>query len=73
MKPVEQTKEEAWAIGTLIRLAKRWPKSLWLMSRAGSLCVMRADDDGTMPDGEVVDLNERVVAVVNIPNDGGDW
>lgn len=68
------TTEEKAAIRTLERLAKRWPKTLWLYSASGSLHVMRCG-----PQGEHVetpmggsDPTYRITKI-NIPNDGGDW
>lgn len=79
------TKEEAAAVRALHRLAKKWPKSLWLFSAAGTLYVMKRDANGnrvTKPDvhwmgrgehsSEVVD-DKASVATINIPNDGGDF
>jgi hypothetical protein len=74
---IEPTAEERRAIATLQRLAKRWPKSLWLFSGAGSLCVMRNRQDGSravvedMEDGGVDP--DYCLTTINIPNDGGDW
>ncbi len=67
---------ERRAVTTLKRLSNRWPKSLWLYSAGGTLCVMRKGLDG-----QRVTLNERgggfdpdcVVATVHIENEGGDW
>ena len=67
------TREEDLAIGTLHRLEKRWPKSLWLFSANGQLCVMKKDQGGKrVMDKEGVD-SAWVVATVSIENDGGDW
>jgi hypothetical protein len=76
------TPEERRAIATLRRLAKRWPKTLWLFSANGSLNVMRYDADGktamTSAVGQYHPLTEAVdqaysLATIDIPNDGGDW
>jgi hypothetical protein len=68
------TDEERRSIDTMRRLARRWPRSLWLFSASGRLHVMRADEDGghihTPTDG--VDPN-YALATIDIPNDGGDW
>lgn len=68
------TLEEMKAIRSLRRLAKRWPKSLWLFSASGSLCVMRALPDGGSAhvSGSGVDPT-FVLDTIDIPNDGGDW
>ena len=73
---VQLNKEEIQATADLIKLAKRWPKSLWLYSAGGTLHVMKCG-----PQGERVVLPERGggvdpafdVGTVDIPNDGGDW
>lgn len=70
------TAAEARAIKELKALARRWPKTLWLFSASGVLCVMRAG-----PDGEHVHLENPhggidpafAIDIVSIPNDGGDW
>ena len=69
------TKEERNAINTLKRLAKRWPKSLWLFSASGSLCVMRKGPDGEHVMGQFggVDPNYELDSISGIDNDGGDW
>lgn len=70
----DPTPEERKAINALKRLAKTWPKSLWLFSASGSLHVMRADSDG----GHIhigsggVDP-DYILDSIDIPNDGGDW
>lgn len=70
---VPLTREERLAIATLHRLAKRWPKSLWLYSASGTLNVMRLDEDGREAMcGEGVD-SAYVVDEIDIHNEGGDW
>lgn len=62
--PRDMTGEEAAAVRSLRRLAKRWPRSLRLFAWNGSLRVM----DSSMAPGE-----DAVVADVRgIPCDGGD-
>lgn len=74
---IEPTDDERRAIATLQRLARRWPKSLWLFSASGQLNVMRLRQDGqralggdNAPDAADPDY---VLATIDIPNDGGDW
>ena len=57
------TGEEQKAIRSMQRLAKKWPRSLWLFSWSGSLQIMKE-----RPDGILVPLE----SVKGIPNDGGD-
>ena len=67
------TPEEKRAIAALKKLAKTWPKSLWLFSASGSLCVMKNDEGGERQmRGDAVDT-EACVTTIRIPNDGGDW
>lgn len=71
---LEPSPEERRAIATLHRLAKRWPKSLWLFSAGGSLCVMKRAPDGDRmrtPDGGMDPA--ACLATIDISNDGGDW
>lgn len=75
MPDIEIAAEERRAIMALHRIAKKWPKSLWLFSASGSLWVMRAG-----PDGEKIKLGNGegndpsyAIAPIDIPNDGGDW
>jgi hypothetical protein len=66
--------DEASAVRALQRLAKRWPKSLWLFSASGTLCVMRNGPDGQrVMDGIGVDSAATVWSTRAIENDGGDW
>jgi hypothetical protein len=75
MTDIVLTDDEMQAISALKRLARQWPRSLWLFSASGSLEVMKKNDDG-----EVVMIPEYggvdpaySVATIDIENDGGDW
>jgi hypothetical protein len=57
-------REEA-AIIALEKVASRWPRSLRLFSRSGTLEVQR--NDGSPPNDA-----EAIVTIIGIPNDGGD-
>lgn len=74
LEPLQPTVEEAQAIRALKRLARRWPRQLWLFSAAGSLHVMKADEQGRhhYRSDQSVDPSFSL-ATVDIPNDGGDW
>ena len=74
MTDLDATPEERKAINALKRLAKKWPKSLWLFSASGSLCVMRTDENGEHAHiaGGGADAH-YVLETIDIPNDGGDW
>lgn len=66
--------EERKAVATLQRLSKKWPKSLWLFSGSGSLCVMKKNDKGERALSDTDGMcPEHVVAKIDIENDGGDW
>jgi len=81
----ELTEQELKAIKSLQRVAKKWPKSLWLFSASGDLCVMKNGEDGhpvnednkiclTGPgSGGGVDPNYHTGYTIDIQNDGGDW
>ncbi len=65
---------EERAISKLKEVARTWPKSLWLFSANGDLCVMRKTKDGNRfmtSDGGVDQA--AVVTHIEIENDGGDW
>ena len=73
---MEPTPEEKKAIASLKRLAKKWPKSLWLFSASGTLNVMRANEDGgaICTQGKYSGVDpDYILASIDIPNDGGDW
>jgi len=73
MDEEELTTEEAAAIRSLQRLAKKWPKNLRLISMAGSLFVVRAGD-GRFHSDSTYERSESVIADIHgIPNTGGDW
>lgn len=65
--------EESKAVRRLKKLAKEWPKSLWLWSASGTLYIMKKDENGEVAmDGEGVH-RDYIVDSVEIENDGGDW
>ncbi len=63
MSSILMTAEEAKAIQSLQRLAKRWPQSIRLFSCSGTLVVTKVNSD---------DVQTLIAIVDNIPNDGGD-
>ena len=77
--PEPLTAEEKRAIASLKRLAKRWPKSLWLFSNGVSLNVMKTNRKGDQvfgaPSGDrnAVDPRYKVAVLSGIQSDGGDW
>lgn len=69
----ELTGPERNAIAALQRLAKRWPRSLKLVSMDGALAVIRNGDPRYGASGGV-ERQECIIAHVDgIPNDGGAW
>lgn len=74
MEVQELTAEEKKAIAALQRVAKTWPKSLWLFSASGSLNVMKKDASGEMAETAHGGIDQAFsVAKIDIQNDGGDW
>lgn len=74
MGELTPTAAEKAAISELRAIARRWPKTLWLFSASGTLCVMRRDPGGDphhLQNGSVDPA--YVLATIAIPNDGGDW
>lgn len=70
----EPTIEEMQAIRALVRLGRRWPASLGLLSMSGDLLVVRLDEDGGfIHKGEGLDPDAVLATIKGIPNDGGDW
>lgn len=68
------TQEEKRAIASLRRLAKNWPKTLWLFSASGSLVVMRYKDGQHATNWHGgMDQDYAVTIIQGIDNDGGDW
>jgi hypothetical protein len=68
------TAKERKAIGDLKRVAATWPKSLWLFSASGTLCVMMKDADGERVRHPAGNVDAAWVADdIRIENDGGDW
>ena len=74
------TPEESKAIASLKRVAKKWPKSLWLFSASGSLTVMKKNKDGkrvyTETHGGAVGGGvdqSYAMDTIAIENDGGDY
>ena len=67
------TDEELKAIQSLQRLARRWPKSLRLVSMGGDLFVVHTSDSRFL-DGGSLERQESILAdIKGIPNTGGDW
>lgn len=65
---------EPQALSALARIAKRWPKSLWLWAASGSLHVMRCGEDGKRVMTSIGGVDpDYSVASIPLPCDGGDW
>ena len=69
---MELTIAERKAINQLRRIAKTWPKSLWLFSANSTLEVMRKSNGEVMRIGDAYD-QKYIVDSIDIENDGGDW
>lgn len=63
------TAEEKKAVAALKRLAKAWPKSLWLCSQNGSLFVAKKAGGRRVMTGNGEFATEAFVAPINIEND----
>jgi hypothetical protein len=74
---IKLTKEEQNAITSLKRLAKKWPKTLWLYSASGTLNVMKCGENGeqvmTQENHRGGFDSDYCIDKIEIPNDGGDW
>lgn len=69
----ELTDPERKAISSLQRLARKWPRSLTLVSMGGALAVIRTGDPRFLEDGPL-ERHEAILEDINgIPNTGGDW
>lgn len=66
------TDDEERAVAALEKVAEIWPKSLWLFSAVGNLCVMKKSLGVRAMMGEGVD-RRWCACVIDIENDGGDW
>lgn len=73
---MDLTPEESKAIKALKRVAKTWPKTLWLFSASGTLHIMKCGLGGEHVHGpggaDGVDF-DYAIDRIDIPNDGGDW
>jgi hypothetical protein len=67
-------KKELKAVIQLQKLAKSWPKSLWLFCN-GTLYVMKKgiSDNKAMTSEGGYDPKRMVCSISGIDNDGGDW
>jgi len=74
MNEIKMYPEEHKTFNSVKRLAKTWPKSLWLFSGAGTLCVMRCGADGKSVFTDTGGIDQDfVLDYIKIPNSGGDW
>ena len=76
MQDYELNDREKRAISALRRLAKTWPKTLWLFCGGqNGISVMRCGENGehvTKSHGGI-DQDYVVATVYGIDSDGGDW
>lgn len=76
---IELTHEERLAISALKRLAKRWPKSLWLYSASGLHVMLTGPNGQHMTGGgssggpAAIDPDYLVQTIDGIDTSGGDW
>jgi len=65
--------QERQAIKALKIAARNWPKSLWLFSASGTLCVMKKVDGKRMETRDGGFDQDYIADEIGIENDGGDW
>ena len=72
---IELTADEKLALSALKRLAKRWPKTLWIYSGDGGAMVLKTGSDGKKAKlGDTIDPNYIVGHVPGAMHiDGGVW
>lgn len=71
---IELNDDERRAIAALTRLAKKWPKNLWILTNGFALYVMRCNEKGERAESPTKGYDPNyVVAAISIPCDGGDW
>jgi hypothetical protein len=71
---VSVTLSPAEVLRDLRRLAAKWPESLWLFSASGALHLMRTDPEGRRAYTASGSADPAFsIAIIPIPNDGGDW
>ena len=72
---LDLTDDQKRAVLALKRVAKRWPKGIWLFCTADGIEVMRCGPDGehVMAHGGGVDRDYYVDSINGIDHDGGDW
>lgn len=70
------TKAELAWIEKFKSICEKAPKSLWLFSASGTLCIMKTPADGNQNGcdtrGEGVNP-DNCLDIAKIRNDGGDW
>jgi hypothetical protein len=69
----EFTTEELAAIRSLERLARKWPKTLMLLSMNGRLRAIHTTDWSRVAETFAGDGEMLSVSIPGITNDGGDW
>jgi len=72
---IELTDDEIKGIKALKRLAKKFPKTLWLFAGNGGLHVIKPGEDGkiVLTKSGGVDGDYHVDSVIDIYADGGDY
>lgn len=74
-RPTPLTNDEIKTIASFKRLAKRWPKTLWVFGggEGGPLAILKLNEKGErVYRSSCVDQN-FIVDYVDIPHDGGGW
>lgn len=67
------TDDEQKAIASLKRLARKWPRSLTLVSMGGALAIIHTGDPRFLEDSALERHDAILDDIRGIPNTGGDW
>ena len=68
------TSNEELAIELLRKVARHWPKSLWLFAADGELCVMKKTEENQKATTHTGGMDpDYILAAIDIESDGGDW
>ena len=67
------TAKEVRAVAELRKLAKNWPKSLWIFAPGDYLYVLRTVNGERVYNADGGVDQSHIVDYVAVPSDGGEW